>query len=70
MAAQMNLHSIPDNSPLKVLLLRKCLRRMDKLKSFGIEKVRMAFYPSQDILFIIENDEYTLTYRSLCIISG
>lgn len=40
MSAQVKLHSIPDNSPLKVLLLRKCMRRIDKLKSFGIEQVR------------------------------
>lgn len=43
MAAQVKLHSIPDNSPLKVLLLRKCMRRIDKLKSFGIEQVRSGF---------------------------
>lgn len=54
MSGQFHLHSIPDHSPLKVLLLRKCLRRIDKLKSFGIEKVRqMMVFPNKLVVLNI-----------------
>lgn len=33
------LNVVPDDNPYSKLLLGKCIRRVDKLKSFGIEKV-------------------------------
>jgi len=67
MSSQVILHSIPDNSPLKVLLLRKCLRRVDKLKVFGIEKVRYRPYFAFFIFAFLFFPLYLLTSTCSCL---
>lgn len=43
MSGGIKLHTIPDRNPYLTLLLAKCIRRVDRLKAFGIEKVKIIY---------------------------
>jgi hypothetical protein len=43
MAQQIKLNVLPDDYPIKTVLLRKCIKQLEKLKQFGAHQVR-SFY--------------------------
>lgn len=44
--AESDFACLPDNSPFKRVLLKKCLKRIEKFNQLGVEQVRSQLRPS------------------------